>query len=168
MIALLFFVGAALYASVGHGGASSYLAVMGLFSFAPEVMKPTALAQTGVEPDRVTMVHTDATSGDLVRQAGGDGFDALVCCEVLEDVDRPEVLSSALAVAVGPQRPAFLSTVANMEAEDHVYLFHDVDEIRDMLAATGWNVVRDRPSVLPGAESWDPLPVNYSALVTSR
>ena len=31
----------------------------------------TALAQTGVEPDRVTMVHTDATSGDLVRQAGG-------------------------------------------------------------------------------------------------
>ncbi|HEY3133947.1 MAG TPA: sulfite exporter TauE/SafE family protein [Gemmatimonadaceae bacterium] len=44
VIAFLFFVGAALYASVGHGGASSYLAVMGLFSFAPEVMKPTALA----------------------------------------------------------------------------------------------------------------------------
>jgi uncharacterized membrane protein YfcA len=44
VIAVMFFVGAALYASVGHGGASSYLAVMGLFSFAPEVMKPTALA----------------------------------------------------------------------------------------------------------------------------
>ena len=43
-IAILFFVGAALYASVGHGGASSYLAVMGLFSFVPSVMKPTALA----------------------------------------------------------------------------------------------------------------------------
>jgi uncharacterized protein len=43
-IAVLFFVGAALYASVGHGGASSYLAVMGLFSLAPDVMKPTALA----------------------------------------------------------------------------------------------------------------------------
>ena len=44
IIAVLFFVGAALYASVGHGGASSYLAVMGLFSFTPAVMKPTALA----------------------------------------------------------------------------------------------------------------------------
>jgi len=44
VIAMLFFVGAAIYASVGHGGASSYLAVMGLFSFAPSVMKPTALA----------------------------------------------------------------------------------------------------------------------------
>jgi len=44
IIAILFFIGAALYASVGHGGASSYLAIMGLFSLAPDVMKPTALA----------------------------------------------------------------------------------------------------------------------------
>lgn len=32
-----------LYASVGHGGASGYLALMALFSIAPETMKPTAL-----------------------------------------------------------------------------------------------------------------------------
>lgn len=32
-----------LYSSVGHGGASGYLALMVLFSFAPETMKPTAL-----------------------------------------------------------------------------------------------------------------------------
>ena len=32
-----------MYAAVGHGGASGYLAIMALFSFAPEVMKPTAL-----------------------------------------------------------------------------------------------------------------------------
>ena len=32
-----------LYSSVGHGGASGYLALMALFSFAPEAMKPTAL-----------------------------------------------------------------------------------------------------------------------------
>ena len=32
-----------LYASVGHGGASGYLAMMALFSFTPEVMRPTAL-----------------------------------------------------------------------------------------------------------------------------
>lgn len=31
------------YSSVGHGGASGYLALMALFSFAPETMKPTAL-----------------------------------------------------------------------------------------------------------------------------
>jgi uncharacterized membrane protein YfcA len=44
LIAVLFFATAALYASVGHAGASGYLAVMGLFGFVPDVMKPTALA----------------------------------------------------------------------------------------------------------------------------
>ena len=39
---LLFFV-AFLYSSVGHGGASGYLALMALFSISPDVMKPTAL-----------------------------------------------------------------------------------------------------------------------------
>jgi uncharacterized protein len=38
------FVVALLYSSVGHAGASGYLAVMSLFGVAPEVMKPTALA----------------------------------------------------------------------------------------------------------------------------
>lgn len=32
-----------LYASVGHGGASGYLALMALFSFQPALMKPSAL-----------------------------------------------------------------------------------------------------------------------------
>lgn len=32
-----------LYSSVGHGGASGYLALMALFGVAPDVMKPTAL-----------------------------------------------------------------------------------------------------------------------------
>ncbi len=40
---LLLFLVAFLYASIGHGGASGYLALMALFSFTPEVMKPSAL-----------------------------------------------------------------------------------------------------------------------------
>jgi hypothetical protein len=43
-LCLLFALGAALYSSVGHGGASAYIAAMALFSVAPETMKPTALA----------------------------------------------------------------------------------------------------------------------------
>jgi uncharacterized protein len=43
-IALMMTVAAALYSSVGHGGASAYLAIMALFSIAPEMMRPTALA----------------------------------------------------------------------------------------------------------------------------
>ena len=39
----LFFVVAVLYTTVGHAGASGYLAVMGLAGVAPDVMRPTAL-----------------------------------------------------------------------------------------------------------------------------
>ena len=42
-LGLAFFLAAALYASVGHGGASAYLAVMGLVGMAPSEMKPIAL-----------------------------------------------------------------------------------------------------------------------------
>lgn len=43
-IALLMGLAAVLYSTVGHGGASAYLAIMALFGVAPEAMRPTALA----------------------------------------------------------------------------------------------------------------------------
>lgn len=42
-IILAIFVVAVLYSSVGHGGASGYLAVMAFLAVAPEVTRPTAL-----------------------------------------------------------------------------------------------------------------------------
>jgi uncharacterized protein len=43
LLAALFFAAALLYSSVGHAGASAYLAAMALVGIAPEVMRPTAL-----------------------------------------------------------------------------------------------------------------------------
>jgi len=43
LLALCMMIGAALYSSVGHGGASAYLALMALFGVPPATMKPTAL-----------------------------------------------------------------------------------------------------------------------------
>jgi uncharacterized protein len=43
LVILAIFVVAVLYSSVGHGGASGYLAVMALLAVAPEVTRPTAL-----------------------------------------------------------------------------------------------------------------------------
>ena len=41
LLALAMGMAAALYASVGHGGASAYLAIMALAGIAPETMRPT-------------------------------------------------------------------------------------------------------------------------------
>ncbi|HEX9919166.1 MAG TPA: sulfite exporter TauE/SafE family protein [Pyrinomonadaceae bacterium] len=43
VLSLLILVAAMLYSSVGHGGASGYLAAMALFGLAPATLKPTAL-----------------------------------------------------------------------------------------------------------------------------
>ncbi len=43
LLAGCMFLVAALYTTVGHAGASGYLALMGLFGVAPDVMRPTAL-----------------------------------------------------------------------------------------------------------------------------
>ncbi len=44
LLAACMFLGAALYSSVGHAGASAYIALMALFGMGPAVMRPTALA----------------------------------------------------------------------------------------------------------------------------
>jgi uncharacterized protein len=44
LLAACMFLGAVLYTSVGHAGASAYIALMALFGIAPAVMRPTALA----------------------------------------------------------------------------------------------------------------------------
>lgn len=54
LLAVLFFGAALLYASVGHAGASAYLAAMGLLSVSPDVARPTALALNIIVASLVT------------------------------------------------------------------------------------------------------------------
>ena len=91
-------------------------------------------------------------------------FAAAICCEVLEHVDDPGSLLSALARRVDARAPAFLSTVANMEAEDHVYLFRDLAHIRSTIIDGGFTIDTEQPLALAGAEGLTPLPLNYSAI----
>ena len=44
LLGVLFFLVAVLYSSVGHAGASGYIAAMALLGFAPDAVRPTALA----------------------------------------------------------------------------------------------------------------------------
>ena len=54
VLAAIFLGAAMLYSSVGHAGASAYLAAMGLLGIAPDVARPTALALNIVVASFVT------------------------------------------------------------------------------------------------------------------
>jgi uncharacterized protein len=56
LLAIALFAASALYSSVGHGGASAYLAIMGLSGMAPFEMKPIALA-LNIAVSTVALVH---------------------------------------------------------------------------------------------------------------
>jgi hypothetical protein len=55
VLAVLFFSAAVLYATVGHAGASAYLAIMALAGVPPDVARPTALALNIVVASFVTV-----------------------------------------------------------------------------------------------------------------
>jgi hypothetical protein len=63
LLGVLFFAAAMLYSSVGHGGASGYLAAMGLAGVPAAIMRPTAL-----------VMNVAVSSISLVKFARANGF----------------------------------------------------------------------------------------------
>ena len=61
----LIFIAATLYSSVGHAGASGYLAAMALFGIAPETMRPAALALNVLVASLATYRYTRAGLNDI-------------------------------------------------------------------------------------------------------
>jgi len=109
--------------------------------------------------------------GDATDLAAADipiDVDALVCCEVLEHVDEPERILAAIRDRLAPDGLGFLSTVANLEAIDHVYLFDNPEHIRQTIEAAGLTIEQDLPMRLPGDTSSERIPYNYAAIVRRR
>lgn len=61
----LIFLAAILYSSVGHAGASGYLAAMALFGLAPETMRPAALALNILVASLATFRYARAGQSDV-------------------------------------------------------------------------------------------------------
>jgi len=116
----------------------------------------------------IPLTRFDLQLGDITQSSDffEERFDAIICCEVLEHVKTPEKVLAVLYQALVPQGKAFITTVANIEAEDHIYLFTNAFQIRNLLEEQGFSVVEERIYPLKGMEQVKPLPLNYVAVVT--
>lgn len=69
-----------------------------------------------------------------------DKFDFITMGEVLEHVEEPERLLMKLNSILSKDGRAYISTCANAPVIDHIYLFNNVNEIREMIVNSGFEI----------------------------
>jgi len=70
-------------------------------------------------------------------------YDFITMGEVLEHVEDPRELLGKLRRLLAPGGRAYLTTPANAPMPDHIYLFRNAQEIRDMLTSCGFQIERE-------------------------
>ena len=111
----------------------------------------------------VTLLEGDACRLDDDRLPVD--VDGLICCEVLEHVDDPMRILRAIYDRLALGGHALVSTVANLEAIDHVYLYDDEHHIRSHFSDAGLEIVAENFASPPGDQSEERIPLNYVAVV---
>ena len=76
-------------------------------------------------------------------------FDAIVCSEVLEHTDQPELALQNLTDALKPNGVIFLNVPVNSPAPDHLTLWRHPDEVKDYYQSTGLKL--DHFASFPGS-----------------
>lgn len=93
--------------------------------------------------------------GDATKDFAGvtERFDRIVIAEVIEHVEQPQRLLRSAVEHSYPETLLFLSTVVNIEAIDHLYLYRSLDEVREMIDECGLAIVDELDLPLEFADS---------------
>jgi SAM-dependent methyltransferase len=96
-----------------------------------------------------------------------ESFDGLIMGEILEHIDDPAGLLERARAVLKPNGVAFITTVVFAANIDHVYMFETVNEIRDLLRGSNWEISGEwtlpvYPSDTPDMRK---RPMNYGAVV---
>jgi 2-polyprenyl-3-methyl-5-hydroxy-6-metoxy-1,4-benzoquinol methylase len=136
------------------------------------------ISQTSIElaEEMLTTFDLDSSRvkfifGDfLTVPLGTVGFDLIIMGEVLEHVNDARGFLTRARELLRPGGTIFLSTCANCPAVDHIYHFHNVDEIRTLIRSVGLSIVQD--NALPAEDvpeaRWQQelVTINYSSVLT--
>jgi 2-polyprenyl-3-methyl-5-hydroxy-6-metoxy-1,4-benzoquinol methylase len=118
-----------------------------------------------VNTDHIEFIHGDYLSLDFKES----GFDFIIMGEVLEHVNNAPDFMKRTKKLLNKGGSIYLSTCANSPALDHVYHFKSADEIRKLINATGFKIVKDLalPAEDVPQERWETelTTINYCALL---
>jgi ubiquinone/menaquinone biosynthesis C-methylase UbiE len=109
------------------------------------------------------------TLGDYLKTQLTEKFDFIIMGEVLEHVnDAPDFMRRTRQL-IRENGTVFLSTCVNCPALDHIYHFHNVEEIRILLQNAGFSIIRELalPAEAVSEAMWEEelVTINYCAIL---
>lgn len=126
------------------------------------------LATFGLDASRVQFIHSDYMKAPLLARE----FDFIIMGEVLEHVNNPLGFLARARYFLRSGGSLFLSTCVNCPAVDHVYHFHTVDEIRELIRASGLRILKEQalPAEAVAEEHWQQelVTINYSGILAAQ
>ena len=100
---------------------------------------------------------------------GTEKYDFITIGEVIEHVEDPKALMQKLGELLTENGTIYVTTPANAPMIDHIYLFHDAEDIRSFLKDAGFKIVEDRAVFAENMEEKKAIkhkvPLMYAAFI---
>lgn len=117
------------------------------------------------EVSRLNGADVNAIKSDVFELPEDRRFDRIICGELLEHLEQPELLLEKLARLLDPKGTIFLTTAIWAANIDHIYLYVSAREARDMIAKYFTIDSEQVLNVKDGAGPDDEkTPINYACI----
>ena len=124
------------------------------------------LARQMIGPSRVNY-----TLKDVFDYGAENKYDFVTIAEVIEHVEKPKAMLERVRQLLDGDGAAFLTTPINAPMIDHIHLFNNVGEIRDLIFSSGFRITKDLYVIsedMPEEQAMkQKIPVMYAAFLAA-
>lgn len=93
---------------------------------------------------RVQDIITKTPTAYPLSKSQNSGFDLVICQEVLEHLENPDMFCKALFAMTRPGGYAYITAAINAAHVDHIYLYRSLDDVLDQIRSAGFEVLKSR------------------------
>ncbi|MFD0680775.1 MULTISPECIES: class I SAM-dependent methyltransferase [unclassified Paenibacillus] len=129
---------------VGHGMFFKNAIISGNFSeyWGVDISETSLAMAKDVVNDVASNKQVNFMLKDVLEVDEFDGsIDFVTMGEVLEHVEKPELLVNKIAKMLKKDGKAYISTCANAPVIDHIYLFNNIEEIRQLFYSSNLEIM---------------------------